>query len=148
MMNSGQTDSINIQPFLDKLSAWSNVDYTKIDQNDILCVWDDIVKLIMVVIPPLREVFLGQVSSNLEVPGWLNLMSRCFHAHFTESAMTLEDVYLNSLTHNPSVSKTVAENGLDQGQNGGQNGLIGSTSATAGGYMKHVNKCDWIMICI
>ena len=102
MMSSVQSEAINMQPFLDKLSSWSNVDYCKIDHNDILCVWDDIVKLIMVVIPPLREVFLGQVSSNLEVPGWLNLMSRCFHAHFTESAMSLEEVYLNSLTSSPS----------------------------------------------
>ena len=104
MMSSVQNEAINMQPFLDKLSSWTNVDYCKVDHTDILSVWDDIVKLIMVVVPPLREVFLGQVSSNLEVPGWLNLMSRCFHAHFTESAMSLEEVYLNSLTSSPSTS--------------------------------------------
>jgi hypothetical protein len=63
MMNSTKNDSIDIQPFLDKLSCWTNVDYCKLDQHDVLLVWDDIVKLIMVVIPPLKEVFLGQVCS-------------------------------------------------------------------------------------
>ena len=117
MMNSAPNEPINMHPFLEKLSAWTSVDYCKVDDNDILCVWDDIVKLIMVVIPPLREVFLGQVSSNLEVPGWLNLMSRCFHAHFTESAMSLEEVYLNSLTSSPSSAVLHAappENGYEQ----------------------------------
>lgn len=117
MMNSPQNEPINMYPFLEKLSAWTSVDYSKVDDNDVLSVWDDIVKLIMVVIPPLREVFLGQVSSNLEVPGWLNLMSRCFHAHFTETAMSLEEVYLNSLTSSPSpiVSHAVSpENGFEQ----------------------------------
>ena len=116
MMNSAQNESINMQPFLEKLSAWTNVDYCQVDQTDVLCVWDDIVKLIMVVIPPLREVFLGQVSSNLEVPGWLNLMSRCFHAHFTETAMSLEEVYLNSLTSSPSplMSTALTDDGSEQ----------------------------------
>jgi KH domain/Tetratricopeptide repeat len=108
MINSNQHDLIDVQPFLEKLSAWTLVDYCKVDQNDVLSVWDDIVKLVMVVIPPLREVFLGQVSSALEVPGWVNLMSRCFHADFTESVTTLEEVYLKSLTSIPSTPPKAA----------------------------------------
>lgn len=59
---------------------------------DVVGIWDVIVKLIMVVIPPLREVFLGHVANAQEVPGWLNLMSRCFRANFTAKQSKLEDV--------------------------------------------------------
>jgi hypothetical protein len=133
MINSNQHDLIDIQPFLDKLSAWTSVDYCKIDQNDVLCVWDDIVKLIMVVIPPLREVFLGQVSSALEVPGWVNLMSRCFHADFTESVATLEEVYLSSLTSVPSTPASAPKAPTASSDNGPepQPGAVVSSAATA-----------------
>ena len=59
---------------------------------DVVGIWDTIVKLILVVIPPLREVFLGHVANVQEVPGWLNLMSRCFRANFTSKLQKLEDV--------------------------------------------------------
>lgn len=118
LLSSSQGENINVQPFLDKLGSVTNVDYSKNDaSSDILSVWDDIVKLVMVVIPPLREVFLGQVASAQEVPGWLNLMSRCFRANFTDSTMTLEDVCRLSLQQSPS-------NAL---------GLLGSTSVGGGG---------------
>ena len=36
--------------------------------------------------------FLGHVANVQEVPGWLNLMSRCFRANFTNKLQKLEDV--------------------------------------------------------
>ena len=134
MLSSNQNDSINIQPFLDKLSDWTLADYYSIDQNDVLSVWDDIVKLILVVIPPLREVFLGQVSSALEVPGWVNLMSRCFHADFNESTSSLEEVYLNSLTSSPSAPISVLKAAIAAAENDSEQlGTIlnSNTGATA-----------------
>ena len=140
MMSSVQNEAINMQPFLDKLSSWTNVDYSKVEHNDILSVWDDIVKLIMVVVPPLREVFLGQVSSNLEVPGWLNLMSRCFHAHFTESAMSLEEVYLNSLTSSPSTSSLTNVTSNSESTSDDQAAaVITNNTATAGDKLRIAN---------
>ena len=140
MMSSVQNEAINMQPFLDKLSSWTNVDYSKVEHNDILSVWDDIVKLIMVVVPPLREVFLGQVSSNLEVPGWLNLMSRCFHAHFTESAMSLEEVYLNSLTSSPSTSSLTNVTSNSESTSDDQaTAVITNNTATAGDKLRIAN---------
>ena len=53
--------------------------------------------MITIVIPPLREVFLGRISSSLDIPGWLNLISRCFHAQFIHPAQTLEDVIRSTL---------------------------------------------------
>ena len=139
MKNSSSSESLNLQPFLDKLSEWTKTDYSKADPNDVLPVWDDIVKLIMVVIPPLREVFLGQVSSALEVPGWLNLMSRCFHAHFTDTALTLEDVYLNSLQiGSPSNNAKVA---IADGTDGkvGETAAANSVTVTASDKLRIAN---------
>jgi len=51
----------------------------------------------MVVIPPLREIFLGQVASVQEVPGWLNLMSRCFRAQYCEEFNLLEEMFRSSI---------------------------------------------------
>lgn len=93
------TEPINIQQFINKLDACTYSDYTKNENVDVSTIWDDIVKLIMVVIPPLREVFLGQVANAQEVPGWLNLMSRCFKAQFTGSLHSLEDIFRASTTH-------------------------------------------------
>ena len=144
MTNSVHSEIINLQPFLDKLSEWTKTDYLKADQNDVLPVWDDIVKLIMVVIPPLREVFLGQVSSALEVPGWLNLMSRCFHAHFTDTALTLEDVYLNSLqigspSHNNNGSKAIAADAAGDSKSGEAAGSNSSNTVTASDKLRIAN---------
>lgn len=93
------SDTINIQPFLTKLHLCSYTDYSKNESIDILIIWDEIVKLIMVVIPPLREVFLGQVASAQEVPGWLNLMSRHFRAQFTGSIHSMEEIFRASSSH-------------------------------------------------
>ena len=100
--------AIDVQPFLDKLSAYTGGNYSgeygEPDlQSGILMVWDDIIKLVMVVIPPLREIFLGQVASVQEVPGWLNLMSRCFKAQFSEEFTSLEDLFRNSLMNSSKV---------------------------------------------
>jgi hypothetical protein len=46
IMNSVHGETIDLQPFLDKLSEWTKVDYSKTDPNDVLPVWDDIVKLL------------------------------------------------------------------------------------------------------
>ena len=152
IMNSVQSETINISPFLDKLAEWTKVDYTKVDQNDILSVWDDIVKLIMVVIPPLREVFLGQVSSALEVPGWLNLMSRCFHAHFTDSAISLDEVYASSLqmsstSHSQNSNRNALTDNFDKnseavvatGNPGSQISLNTNYTVTAGDKLRVAN---------
>ena len=140
MKNSSSSESLNLQPFLDKLSEWTKTDYSKADPTDVLPVWDDIVKLIMVVIPPLREVFLGQVSSALEVPGWLNLMSRCFHAHFTDTALTLEDVYLNSLQiGSPSNNMKVAIADSTDGKLGETITATNSVTVTASDKLRIAN---------
>ena len=140
MIQSNEDDLINIHPFLEKLSAWTMVDYCQIDQNDVLRVWDDIVKLIMVVIPPLREVFLGQVSSALEASGWVNLMPRCFHAEFSENINTLEDVYLNSLTSVPSTpASSLKSSVLTADGNADQQGATVSSAATAMDKMRIAN---------
>jgi hypothetical protein len=59
---------------------------------DVIGLWDIMIKLIMVVIPPLREVFLGHVANSQDVPGWLNIMSRCFRANFTAKQSDLDVV--------------------------------------------------------
>ena len=95
-------EPVDVQPFLDKLSAYTGGNYSgEYGEPDlhtgILLVWDDIIKLVMVVIPPLREIFLGQVASVQDVPGWLNIMSRCFKAQYADDFTSLEDLFRNSL---------------------------------------------------
>jgi hypothetical protein len=106
LLNGSSSDNVNIQLFLDKLSDCTSVEYGKSDHfTDIYTIWDDIVKLIMVVIPPLRELFLGQVTSAQEVPGWLNLMSRCFRAQFIGNNTSLEDICKASLNYTSSIGQ-------------------------------------------
>ena len=79
----------------DELSPSKRIQQSRISSDecvDVIGIWDIIIKLIMVVIPPLREVFLGHVANAQEVPGWLNLMSRCFKANFTAKHSHLEDL--------------------------------------------------------
>lgn len=102
-LSNTSNDPVDVQPFLDKLSAYTGGNYSgEYGEPDlhsgVLLVWDDIIKLVMVVIPPLREIFLGQIASVQEVPGWLNLMSRCFKAQYTDEFATLEDLFRSSLT--------------------------------------------------
>ena len=88
------TDNINFGPLVEKLANMTSISL-EAAYIDVCHVWDSLVKLCIVVIPPLREVFLGHVANSrerLEIPGRLNLMSRCFRAKFTEKSQTLEQV--------------------------------------------------------
>lgn len=101
-LNNRSNEPVDVQPFLDKLSAYTGGNYSgEYGEPDlhsgILLVWDDIIKLTMVVIPPLREIFLGQVASIQEVPGWLNLMSRCFRAQCCDEFNSLEEMFRTSI---------------------------------------------------
>jgi hypothetical protein len=87
-------DSVDLSDLVKRLSRYSAVTF-KPDVVDITGVWDSIVRLIMVVIPPLREIFLGHITNSrerMESPGWLNIMSRSFRARFTNSCTTLEEI--------------------------------------------------------
>lgn len=92
MVNGSSSESVSLQQFFSKLSLCNFSDFGKSDSVDILAAWDDIVKLIMLVIPPLREVFLGHLESAQDLPGWQNLSSRCFRAMFSSSLHSLEDL--------------------------------------------------------
>lgn len=54
-------------------------------------VWDNVVKLITIVIPPLRSLFLGARSLSLDEHAWISLISRCIHAQFAYPLQGLED---------------------------------------------------------
>jgi hypothetical protein len=54
---------INLQPLINKIRWCSYTNIRRSDTLDVLTAWDEIIKLIMVVIPPFRDVFLGQVES-------------------------------------------------------------------------------------
>jgi hypothetical protein len=54
---------INLQPLINKIRWCSYTNIRRNDTLDVLTAWDEIIKLIMVVIPPFRDVFLGQVES-------------------------------------------------------------------------------------
>jgi len=91
-LESGTNDPINIYPFLDKFCLVTNTNLHEFECLDVSFIWDSVIKVVTVVIPPLREVFLGRISSSLDIPSWLNLISRCFHAQFLHPAQTLEEV--------------------------------------------------------
>jgi tetratricopeptide (TPR) repeat protein len=112
MINGSSSEVVRLQQFFNKLSVCSFSEFSKCESVDILTAWDDIVKLIMIVIPPLREVFLGHLESAQEVPGWLNLSSRCFRAAFSSVSHSLEDSmraccnsYQKQLTSNTNLNK-------------------------------------------
>ena len=91
-LESGKNDPINIYPFLDKFCHVTSTNLHEFECLDVSFIWDSVIKLITVVIPPLREVFLGRISSSLDIPSWLNLISRCFHAQFLHPTQSLEEV--------------------------------------------------------
>lgn len=92
MSNGSSNETVNLQRFFYKLSTCTYSEFSRSDNVDILQAWDDIIKLIMLVIPPMREVFLGHLANAQEVPGWMNIMSRCFRAQFSSSLHSLEDI--------------------------------------------------------
>eukprot|EP01032_Pedospumella_encystans_P028542 gene28542-32236_t len=96
-LESGTNDPINIYPFLDKFCLVTNTNLNEFECLDVSFIWDSVIKVVTVVIPPLREVFLGRISSSLDIPSWLNLISRCFHAQFLHPAQTLEEVLQSTL---------------------------------------------------
>lgn len=98
-LESGKNDPINIYPFLDKFCHVTSTNLHEFECLDVSFIWDSVIKLITVVIPPLREVFLGRISSSLDIPSWLNLISRCFHAQFLHPTQTLEEVMRATLVN-------------------------------------------------
>ncbi|RYG70077.1 hypothetical protein EON64_01160 [archaeon] len=90
-LDSGRHEPINIFPFLDKLCQFMCTSLNDFEEMDISFVWDNVVKLITLVIPPLRELFLGRRSLSLDEHAWVSLISRCIHAQFTYPLQTLED---------------------------------------------------------
>ena len=98
-LESGKNDPINIYPFLDKFCHVTSTNLHEFECLDVSFIWDSVIKLITVVIPPLREVFLGRISSSLDIPSWLNLISRCFHAQFLHPTQTLEEVMRLTLSN-------------------------------------------------
>jgi tetratricopeptide (TPR) repeat protein len=98
-LESGKNDPINIYPFLDKFCHVTSTNLHEFECLDVSFIWDSVIKLVTVVIPPLREVFLGRISSSLDIPSWLNLISRCFHAQFLHPTQTLEEVMRATLVN-------------------------------------------------
>ena len=90
---AGCAEGINLQPLITKIRACSYTNIRRSDTLDVLTAWDEIIKLIMVVIPPFREIFLGQVESAQEVPDWLNMKSYCFRAHYSHSQTSLDSIF-------------------------------------------------------
>lgn len=88
--------AVRMQHFITKLMACN---YSE-GSADLLTIWQDTVKLIMGVIPPLREVFLGQVSCTCpeEVTSWMNTVAMCFNANFCGAYNNLEDIMRASVS--------------------------------------------------
>ena len=93
MIDGSSSENVNLHHFFYRLSTCTYSEFSRSDNVDILQAWDDIVKLIMLVMPPMREVFLGHLENAQEVPGWLNLTSRCIRAQFSNSLHSLEDIF-------------------------------------------------------
>jgi len=98
--NAAKGAVINTTPFLKALGVCNSMDYLNSKSHiSMLNFWNDVVRLILVVIPPLREIFLGSIAPAQEVPGWLNLVSeaqRCFH--IINNRESLEDVFRECLS--------------------------------------------------
>jgi hypothetical protein len=93
MADGAPEDSIDLTLFLRMMSKYTAVQFEG-DVVDIMGVWDTVVRLIVVVIPPLREIFLGHITHSrerMESPGWLNIMSRSFRARYSTTCNNLDD---------------------------------------------------------
>jgi hypothetical protein len=88
---SGKQESINIFPFLDKFCRYIGLGFSDFDEMDVFLVWDYVVKLITLVVPPLREVFMGRHALPPEEQAWHALTTRCVHAQFSQTVQSLEE---------------------------------------------------------
>lgn len=91
VLDSGKNEPINVFPFFDKFCRYIGTTFSDFEEMDIFLVWDYLVKLITLVIPPLREIFMGRLSLSLDEHAWHSLTTRCIHAQFTQSVQSLED---------------------------------------------------------
>lgn len=105
MNNSGPTDRIALQPFLERLSAYASSDYLHQPQS-LQSAWDDIVSVVLAVNPPLWEIFLGSGSGlgvNLNVGSsgaYKTTFLHCFRTVFGEGA-TLEEMLRRARSAQP-----------------------------------------------
>ena len=115
--SNSSTENINLSLFFQKLKECNYTEYSKnvdkTDNIDILLAYDDIIKLIISVIPPLREVFIGhnldlQTTSiydsknsitslydnntNSNNSDYSNINTRLFRAHYSNTLHNLDDI--------------------------------------------------------
>jgi hypothetical protein len=98
VLDSGKNEPINVFPFFDKFCRYIGTTFSDFEEMDIFLVWDYLVKLITLVIPPLREIFMGRLSLSLDEHAWHSLTTRCVHAQFSQSVQSLED-FIKSTLH-------------------------------------------------
>ena len=98
--NGKDPEPINIYPFLDKFCTVTNSNFHRFDELDVSFVWDNIIKLICNVVPPLRKIFYGltECPPNETAP-WLSNMSRCLHVQFEAPMQSLEEVITINLSN-------------------------------------------------
>ena len=126
MQKNIPSEQINLEPFLEKLGAWNNVDYLCLEHLDVLEIWDAIVKLVMVVVPDLRSIFVGHTEAASEIPGWIHHMSRSFSARYT-SQKSLEDLIAQTYAESVQIQEQYAAS--DSSSKRGINGAGSSTSS-------------------
>ena len=106
MNNSGPTDRIALQPFIEKLSAYASTDY-RCESQSLQTAWDDVVSVILAVNPPLWEIFLGSGSGlgvNLNVGSsgaYKTTFLHCFKSVFLEGESTVEEMLYGARSVRP-----------------------------------------------
>lgn len=98
VLDSGKNEPINVFPFFDKFCRYIGTTFSDFEEMDIFLVWDYLVKLITLVIPPLREIFMGRLSLSLDEHAWHSLTTRCVHSQFSQSVQSLEDFIKTTLS--------------------------------------------------
>ena len=99
VLDTGKNEPINVFPFLDKFCRYIGTGFSDFEEMDIFLVWDYAVKLITLVIPPLREIFMGRLSLSLDEQAWHTLTTRCIHAQFSSNCQSLDEFIKTSLTN-------------------------------------------------
>jgi len=100
VLESGKNEPINIYPFLEKFCHIANTNLHEFEHLDVSFVWDSVIKLVALVIPPIREIFMGKILNNYDITNWLNSISRCFHAQFVYPVQNLEEIIDSALIGN------------------------------------------------
>lgn len=119
----GKAD-INIHPFLDKFCHYTQTNSAHFAELDISFIWDNTIKLITVVIPPLREVFLGKICGSFDVHAWLNLATKCFRAQFHTPIQSLDEIIRLTL-----VDEESKEQGAESKSGGKDNTVCGGNKS-------------------